>query len=81
MFAILAIVAGILIVVGIVLIQTREWSAEFHERWNQKFAWTRWATGPKYMQASRVANVVVGIACIAVGAILSIFLCAAMLMH
>jgi hypothetical protein len=54
---------------GIVLLFTREWSAQFHERWNSKFQWTQWATGPKAMQASRVANVVVGVGLIALGLI------------
>jgi hypothetical protein len=38
-----------------------------HEQWNQKLWWTRWATGPKAMRASRIANVVVGIGLIAFG--------------
>jgi ABC-type multidrug transport system permease subunit len=59
---------GILfLLIGPVLIVTREWSAQFHERWNAKFRWTQWATGPKAMEASRIANVVVGIACMAIG--------------
>jgi hypothetical protein len=49
------------ILLGVFLILTRRWSAEFHERWNQKLSWTRWATGPSAMHASRIANVVVGI--------------------
>jgi hypothetical protein len=49
------------ILLGVFLILTRQWSAELHERWNQKLSWTRWATGPSAMRASRIANVVVGI--------------------
>jgi hypothetical protein len=72
MFFILAIVSIALVAFGVFLIFTREWSAGFHERWNQKSSWTRWATGPKTMRASRVANVVVGIALIAVGLVLGL---------
>src|SRR4051812_33948990 len=42
-----------------------EWEFHIGDRWSkiyQKFSWTRWATGPKAMRASRIANVVVGIA-------------------
>jgi len=67
MNAILTTVAVILIASGVFLLLTRQWSAQLHERWNQKFSWTRWATGPKAMQASRIANVVVGIALIMIG--------------
>jgi hypothetical protein len=56
-----------LIVFGVALILTREWSAELHERWNRKIAWTRWATGPQAMRASRVANVLVGVGLIVFG--------------
>jgi hypothetical protein len=63
--------AGVLtIVFGVVLILTREWSAEFHERWNRKFSWTQWATGPKAMRASRMANVIVGWVLIVFGLII-----------
>jgi hypothetical protein len=58
-----------LFVFGVVLLFTREWSALLHERWNSKFRWTQWATGPMAMQASRVANVVVGVGLIALGLI------------
>jgi hypothetical protein len=54
---------------GVFLVLTSNWSAELHERWNQKFAWTRWATGPRAMRASRIANVVVGIGLMAIGLI------------
>jgi hypothetical protein len=56
-----------IIAFGVVLLFTREWSAQLHEGWNSKFRWTQWATGPKAMQASRVANVVVGVALITLG--------------
>jgi hypothetical protein len=60
--------AGVgLVLFGVFLILTREWSAELHERWNQKFCWTRWATGPRAMRASRIANVLVGIGLIVLG--------------
>jgi hypothetical protein len=75
MNAILAIVAVVLVLAGVLLILTREWSAEFHERWNQKFSWTRWATGPSAMQASRIANVIVGIGLILIGSILGVMVC------
>ena len=57
----------LLVAFGIVLIMTREWSAELHEKLNRQFSWTRWATGPKAMQASRICNVVVGIGLILYG--------------
>ncbi len=57
----------IFVLFGIVLIATREFSAQFHERWNGQFRWTQWATGPKVMQASRVANVAIGIAFVGIG--------------
>jgi drug/metabolite transporter (DMT)-like permease len=56
-----------LIVFGVALILTRGWSAELHERWNQKLTWTQWATGPQAMRASRVANVLVGVGLIVLG--------------
>ena len=56
-----------LIVFGVVLILTREWMAQFHERWNRQFSWTAWATGHKAMQASRIAGVIVGVGLIAGG--------------
>jgi hypothetical protein len=38
------LVLGVLFpVIGIALILTGEWSAQFRDRWNRKFAWTRWA--------------------------------------
>ena len=52
---------------GVFLIAMRDWSADSHERLNQRFWWTRWATGPVAMRASRIANVVIGIAIIAIG--------------
>ena len=61
------ILGALVIAFGVFLILAREWSAELHERWNQKFAWTRWATGPKAMRASRIANVAVGIGLIPLG--------------
>ena len=66
----LGILGVLVIVFGVVLILAREWSAEFHERWNQKFSWTQWATGPKAMHASRIANVIVGGALIVLGLII-----------
>jgi hypothetical protein len=55
------------ILFGLVLFATREVSAQLHERWNTRFRWTQWATGPWYMQASRIANIVVGIALVGIG--------------
>ncbi len=52
---------------GALLVATRNWSAKFHERWNQKLSWTKWATGPKAMLASKIANVVVGLGLIVLG--------------
>ena len=66
----LGILGVLTIVLGVVLILTREWSAEFHDRWNHKLSWTQWAAGPKAMRASRIANVVVGGALIVLGLII-----------
>lgn len=58
---------------GLGLISTREFSAQFHERWNARFRWTKWATGPQAIQVSRFANVIVGIAFVGIGvALLSV---------
>ena len=59
-----------LILIGVVLIATREWSAQFHERWNSRFAWTQWATGPRAMAASRACNVIVGAGFMVVGLVI-----------
>jgi hypothetical protein len=56
-----------LIVGGCLLIATRHWSADLHERWNPRFAWTRWVTGPTAMRTSQIANVLVGLGLIALG--------------
>jgi len=55
------------LLLGVFLVATPNFSAELHERWNSKFAWTRWATGPNAMTGSRIANVIVGVALIALG--------------
>jgi hypothetical protein len=55
------------ILIGVFLLATPTWSAELHERWNQKLPWTRWATGPKAMRASKIANVLVGLGLVALG--------------
>jgi hypothetical protein len=60
----------VLIVTGIALIATREWSAQLHERWNSQFAWTRWTTGPRAMAASRACNVIVGAVFVTVGIVI-----------
>jgi hypothetical protein len=60
------------VVFGAFLLFTRQWSAQFHERWNSRFRWTQWATGPKAMQASRIANVIVGVGLIALGSMMLI---------
>ena len=56
-----------LVLIGLILIATREWSAQFHERWNSRFSWTQWATGPRAMSASRACNVIVGAGFIVAG--------------
>lgn len=56
-----------LILFGILLIVTRDFSAELHEKVNRQFAWTRWATGPTAMRASRICNLVVGAGLVALG--------------
>jgi hypothetical protein len=59
-----------LVLIGLLLIATREWSAQFHERWNSRFRWTQWATGPRAMTASRTCNVIVGAGFIVVGLVI-----------
>jgi len=61
------ILGAILVLFGFALIAAREWSAELHEKWNQRFSGTRWATGPRAMHVARVANLVVGIGLIILG--------------
>jgi|GEM_PF-4728987 len=56
--------------IGLGLIATRDLSARLHERWNQRFWWTRWATGPSAMQWSRRCNAIVGVAFIVYGTVL-----------
>jgi hypothetical protein len=77
MNAILFGLAIALVLFGVCLIVSREWSAQLHERWNSKFRWTRWATGPKAMDASRIANVIVGIVLIVAGLTLAVLAFAA----
>jgi hypothetical protein len=55
------------ILLGLLLVVTRNQSADLHERLNQKFSWTRWATGPNVMRTSRIANVIVGVGFIILG--------------
>jgi hypothetical protein len=62
-----AFIGIVLILIGLALIATREWSAELHERWNSQFTWTQWATGPRTMAASRACNVIVGAGFVIVG--------------
>jgi hypothetical protein len=65
-----ALIGILLILIGLALIATREWSARFHERWNSRFSWTKWATGTRAMAASRMCNVIVGASFILIGLVL-----------